>query len=396
MRIVILAILLLALLIATAAASTEAGHELRTETATQDETPAKSPSCRKCKNAGRVLCSEHKKQGCELEDNVLFCSVLHDCESCAGTGFIDCKHCDNTTAQEFLKDKAFSIPMRAKRWAKYSDLMKRPVRVAESEHFILVWEVDSMKVDKKRLKGHELLHLYIDRLEALFADYKELLGATDRDFRKKIPILVWHSALDHKEAAGEYCGQIAERGVKKLGDDPVYSVPGGVKRLFNSDEFLHRNIVHNTIHLLMSHQSPSYWVGFIENGWADAGLAHWFEDRYWGKCDNYCYEEVAINIGFKVGKWRQAVRKMVANDSAPPMAQLVGHKTAMLTSPMHAISFSYMDYLISMDPKKVNAMLGQMRAKLSSRDAIKKVYGMSLLELERDWKAWVLETYPAR
>ena len=41
-------------------------------------------------------------------------------------------------------------------------------------------------------------------------------------------------------------------------------------------------------------------------------------------------------------------------------------------------------------------MLRRLRTRTPTRDALREVYGWSVLEFEQEWKDWVLETYPTR
>jgi hypothetical protein len=70
--------------------------------------------------------------------------------------------------------------------------------------------------------------------------------------------------------------------------------------------------------------------------------------------------------------------------------------TDTLTLPQHAVAMSYVDYLITLDGAKFGALGRLMRQKKPTREAIQEVYGFNVLEFERRWRAWVLETYPVR
>jgi hypothetical protein len=48
------------------------------------------------------------------------------------------------------------------------------------------------------------------------------------------------------------------------------------------------------------------------------------------------------------------------------------------------------------DGAKFKELVKKLKVKVSSRDALQQVYGMSPLDLETQWKAWVLDTYPTR
>lgn len=353
------------------------------------------PRCGKCKNTGMLACGEHKKKDCELEPSVLWCSHVAGCESCGGTGYVDCVKCEHPEAQRALASKRGMQGKYREEVARVEKEMERSLRAAVSPNFVLVMEIDKAKVGRSTLSGHRLTHLYLDRLERLFADYLEVLGAKQQDFAKRILICVWQDPLDHKDASGRLCGMSAERGVKYLGADPVYSVHASRKE-FRDDDALARNVIHNAAHLILSHQSPAEWVGQLKGGWADAGLAHWFEYRYYELCDNYCYQEVYTNRDMQADNWRQRTRALVDKGKAPSLASLVQQNTETLSVEMHLIAFSLVDYLIAEDGAKAGEVFRQMRRKTPTRDAIQLVYGWRMLELQEGWAQWVLDTYPAR
>jgi len=353
------------------------------------------PSCRRCRSTGLQPCSQHPRSECELEHSVLYCSVIAACKECGGTGWLPCPHCENQPAREALERKRAGIGKHRDGLAELDKEMRRPLRKAESENFVLVWEMTGMKVGKKRLDEHEMLHLTIDRMERLFADYLEVFGLRRGEFSKKTRLFVWNYVRMQREGSLIFCGQGGDRGVKLMGSHSNYSVCGN-KQFFRNDEQLHRNLVHSVTHLLFAHQSPSQWIGNRKGGWADAGLAHWFEDRYWALCDNYCYQEVATNTNFKGGKFKVAMRKMIAMDDAPPLPLVLSRNTENLEPAEHAVALSFVDYLIHLDARKFNRVGRMLRRKVETREALKDVYELGVLELERDWKAWVLETYPTR
>jgi len=361
----------------------------------QGGAPPRIGECKKCHGAGRVPCSEHPRAECELEDKVLFCSVVADCPVCGGAGFVPCDVCRDEAARQKLEEKRAKVQERRPILKPIDDKMGRPLRKAETEHYVFVWEMDKVKVDKRWIDAHEALHLYCDRMEKFHADYCARLSVEDKEFSNKSWIFVWYHPEDHQDGAMKFCAQAARGGVKLMGPNPRYSVCGN-KQNFQNDEQLYRDIVHCATHLLMSNQDPPQWIGNIKAGWVDEGLAHWFEDRYWGICDVYCYQEQNTNVDFKAGKFRLAVRKMVTEKTTPSIAEVLQQNVDTLTLPMNAAAFSYVDYLMFKDGAKFKELVKKLKAKIPSRDALQQVYSMSPLDLETQWKAWVLETYPTR
>jgi hypothetical protein len=351
--------------------------------------------CGFCTNVGLTECPKHTKAEMPFERNVLYCTTIADCAVCGGTGWLDCTHCENPEADAWLAHKQSQIASFKSEAQKLDEKMGKPMRMVFTEHFVLVWEIEQLKVEKRMLQHHELMHVYAQRLETLFTDFTEALQASPREFAKRTQVFVWWMPNDHLECSLKFCESSGGRGVKLLGATSVYSVCGN-KQNFTGDEPLHRNIVHSVAHLLLAHENPSFWIGNIKGGWADEGLAHWFENKYFNVCDNYCYEEQNTNVDFKGGTWKPVIRKMVAMGDVPPVSTVLDINTDQLTLPMHAVSFSYVDYLLQLDGKKFNALVKQLKVKVPTRDAMKKVYGFTPFEFEEKWKAWVLETYPVR
>jgi hypothetical protein len=353
----------------------------------------KAGKCTKCRGVERMPCPEHTKdEGCD-EDKLEYCSVVADCTVCLGVGWTPCGSC----APQAVKDKAAAkqaqVQLRKKALAYLDEGMQRPVRKAETKHFVLVWDVDKLKVDKKMLDAHELLHLYAERLERLHTDYRALLHVDSKVFPDKSRVLVWYLPQDQERASTLYCDQGGRNAVKLMGSRPTYSVCAS-KQNYQNDERLHRSIIHNAAHLLMSNHNPPEWIGNKKGGWADEGFAHWWTDRYWGICDVYCFQEQNTLVEFKSGKYRLAVRQMVAANDVPPIAEIFQQNVDTLSPAMLAVSFSYVDYLLFRDAPKWNQMVRELKAKVPSREALQKVYGMSVLDFEAQWKAWVLATYP--
>lgn len=363
--------------------------------ANAEERETRAPACKRCESTGRLPCTEHPRTDCESEDEVLYCSVVSACPVCSGVGWIACPECKNDAAREAIAKRIAAVGKCKIELTALDEKLNRALCKVETRHFVLVWDLERIKVDKKYLNQHEGMHLYARRLEALFADYLACLHLSDKDFREKFRIFVWWLPKDHHDASLTICGQNSGGGVKLLGTTPAYSVCGN-KQNFQDDEKLHRNLVHSVTHLLLSSQQFPQWMGNTKGGWCDEGLSHWFEDRYWGLCDNYCYQESNSNVDFKSGKWKLAVRKLVEMDKQPSVAEVFECNTDTLTLPGHAVSFSYVDYLLTRDAPKFTALCAELKMKVPTREALKKLYGFAPIEFEQLWKAWVLQTYPTK
>jgi len=393
-----LAVLVVAALAARGSrAHTTTGVEAAARTLTPAAVSAAqdAPVCKKCQSTGRQPCPEHDKDECAFEDDALFCSVVAGCAVCSGVGFVPCPDCKNEPARAKIEARKAQIATKKVALEYLDTTMGRPLRKAESEHFVLVWEMERLKVDKKWLDGHRAMHLYLNRLEKVHPDYLARMQITDKEFLEKFRVFVWQFPQDHADGGLRFCKQAAKGGVKLMGNTPSYSVCGN-KQNFQDDEKLHRNIVHCVVHLMLSAQKPVAWIGNLKAGWYDEGLAHFFEDRYWGICDTYCYQEANSNVDFKGGRFRLAVRTMVTENKCPPIAEVFEQNVDTLTLPMHAVAFSYVECLINRDGAKFSELGKKLKAKVPTREALKEIYGFTPMEFEGLWKAWVLATYPTK
>ena len=368
-------------------------HVAPSATAQAPVGPPQVVACKSCKSTGTLVCPEHPKEECPWEKGAEFCSYVADCSVCKGAAFLDCKDCENPPVEKELAAKLAQQDGLRVALEKYDAEMGRKLRKAASKHFTLVWEIDSLKVEKRSLGAHELTHLYLDRLEQLFALYIDALKARPGDIVKRQKVFVWWLPGDQEEATLRFCQQGSRNGVKLMGSESAYSVCGN-RQFFTTDERLHRNIVHSVTHLLFAHEAPSQWIGNLKGGWADEGLAHYFEDRIFGICDNYCYEEQNSNADFKGGKYKVAMRKMIAEGKSPPLSDVLQRNTDQLELPEHAVAMSVVDYLLQREPGKFDQLGKRLRTKVPVREALETTFGLSPLELESAWKAWVLETYP--
>jgi hypothetical protein len=184
-------------------------------------------------------------------------------------------------------------------------------------------------------------------------------------------------------------------GVKLMGMSSVFSMWHDQRSLVD-DEALHRNIVHNVTHLLLSNMQNSVWLGNRKHGWIDEGLAHWFEDKITGKCTNFCFEEVLMQpgIGFKNGRWRAPVRQLVDAGKLKSFAELSALNTDQLEMQDHAHAFACIDWLLTVHGgPKFRDFLRLLKKEKTTRDALQEIYGLNPLTFDPAFQAWVKATY---
>ena len=361
--------------------------------------------CQWCKGKGYLRCKKHKKRYLkDFLDGVLwYCSEGASCKKCGGNLFVDCKHCTNPDAERDLASrKKKQDEWLKKRRERVDALIQHSVLHGASEHFDFVCDLKPMKVNKVRFSTHDLLHLYLRRMEDFRKKFIKVLQLGPADMGIRTEVLFWRDGRDQSLAARKFCGISASgSGVKMMGTYSIYSFQYQ-KRFTPKDSDVHRTLVHNLAHLFLSNIKPELWIGHLKGGWVDAGLGHYFEYLLDGTCATFCYEEVASNKSFKSGKWLVPVRKMVALKKAPSFSEVSQKNTDSINVKEHAVCFSWIHYLFEGDlggknpGKKFVQMVRILKHKKPTRDALRAVYGVSPLTFERKWKEWVLKTYPSR
>jgi hypothetical protein len=355
---------------------------------------ARAQACNRCKDTGAISCKKHPRGAAKQEAGSLFCSIAARCPVCIGGLEIDCGDCHQAREAE-MEARRGELERFAKAQAAFEKEMGGvPRATLITPHLELTFEVESLTVDRVELDQHELLHLYASRIEKLYADFNEILGLKDRDHRcKRYRVMVWRSPLDQKVAALKFTESGGGAGGSKLlGATPAFTMFRD-KGTTPQDEDLHRCLAHNVTHLILSDLFDAVWLNTRKAGWLDEGLAYWFEDRGFGKCTNFCFQEQNTRTGFRSGKWRQPVRGMLDNPRRPPFSETASKQTDEMSLEELALSFSYVDFLLARDAKALPTMVRLLQQKKPTREALQEAYGLGMLEFDGEWKKWVLANY---
>lgn len=359
------------------------------------------PRCRVCDGAGSQPCSKHGKElGPEADPLVRFCSVAAGCKSCSGALAVACRQCRDSGAEAALQARRKLVAEWLEKRRQHADdaVGHRTLLHLETEHCDLVSGLGALQVGKQKLDPHAVLHLYGQRIEALCADFRTLFELTEADMPGRLRVYLFRQQKDHGVIGPRETGlgNAGSTGLKQMGPAFVYSMWQD-PRSVAADEALHRNVVHNVTHLLLSQALPVQWIGNRKHGWLDEGLAHWFEDRTNGKCTNYCYEEVLTvpGAGWKNGVWRPHVRKLLESGELPSFAHLSTRNTDQLTFEEHAAAFAWVDHLITAHGgARLRDLVRALKAGQPTREALQAVYGHNPLTIEAPFHAWIREHYP--
>lgn len=357
--------------------------------------------CKNCDSTGAHDCTKHGKGMLEKEQAVTFCSVAAECKACGGALRVDCKVCRNAAVEADIdRARKAAAEWLAERRKSLDEITRnQPLLHLKTAHVDLCFSIRPLTIGRDKVDTHPLMHIYGDRIEAARQLFLDTLELKDQDIPARLQIYMFRDQQDHTLIGPRVTGMGGggpSTGTKLMGAEAVYSMWHDLRSM-PDDEALHRTIVHNVTHLLLSNMMPSQWLGNRKQGWLDAGLAHWFEDKVTGKCTTFCYEEVAMlpGAGFKGGRWRVPVRKMVEAGKQKNFAELSLLNTDQLSFEDHAVAFAFVDFLITAHGgAKLRDLIRLIKGETPTRDALQKVYGLNPLAIDGVFQEWVKATYP--
>jgi hypothetical protein len=358
-----------------------------------------SPTCRSCLTHGQTTCGKHGRElAREQQPFVLHCSVATECRTCGGALQVDCKQCSNPAVEnELTRRRDLAREWLQERRKAIDALTARvPFGHVKTTWFDLSSALAPATIGKEKLDGHARMHVHAQRLEELRTAFVRTLELSDQDVPKRCLVVMSEEAKDHNVLGPKLTGlgTASSVGLKLMVPDYVYSMWQD-RRSLPDDEAVHRNLVHNVTHLLLSMMQPAAFLG-RGYGWLDEGIAHWFEDKLTGKCTNFCFEEVLLlqTASFKGGVWRPVVRKLVDEGKAPAFAALAERNTDQLDYVEHAFAFAHVDHLLAVHGgAKLRDLLRLVKAGKPTREALATVYACNPITLDEMFQAWVKANY---
>jgi hypothetical protein len=173
------------------------------------------------------------------------------------------------------------------------------------------------------------------------------------------------------------------------------------------DEGLHGHLGFNlAINLFDGYKHYSYDTPI----WLREGLAHMVEREIGPRFNSFDSAEGGIAQTTRKEKWEPEVRKLVAGEKAPRMAELMSMKEySDLTLDRHYATWSMVQYLVKAKPAEFQKFCGALKGRLNAqripdgsnlpeahREYFKEHLGMSYSEFDKSWSEWVLATYGAQ
>ncbi len=345
--------------------------------------------CKKCQDTGLVPCPEATRHACS-GTAAERCSIAAACAICVGTHSVPCAKCGGAdlVARAAAQDAnrawlAELVPIES--------VLGRPLAHARSAHFLLTWDVPKLDVAGGATL-HGGLHLYLDRLEQLFARFAADTGAAEADFLGPTHALVWSKKADQEKAALVFTRQSSSTESKLMGMAPVVSI--FYDKAWLHEEFeLHQALVHQVTHCLLSNVWDGIWPGNIRGGWLDEGLAHAYELAQFGEVRHYCYVESDTILELHRGTWEPEVRAAVERDAAPGFLGVAGKNTTELTPEDQLFAWSYVDFVLRAHRAQLGPLARAIKARKPIKDALAETLQLSPFQFEEAWRAFVKEHY---
>jgi hypothetical protein len=356
--------------------------------------------CPLCKTTGKVV-NPFYEANQHLEEGIRFCSwSIEKDRKGRGIPWLPCDRCRRPDLKakataEFEKEAAIRLEWLSKRREIDETLkMRQPLLHLETQHFKWAWNIPKFTVDKKVYRMHEALHLYAERMEEFYAEFQRIHRISDpNNCNSQHELYCFERQIAASKACGLYGGQASPNGKVTWQGHPEHStfVTWLNKSEMPSDGDFHRDMIHNVSHLLTAAYNRGWWLFAV--GFAHEGSAHWWEMYYYKKATSYCFQENNSMASWVSTKWEAKVKKALMAGKVPSFADMILKPTDGLDEKDHVYAWSYVDYLMHLDPHKAISFYDLLKQKKPVREALLQVFDMSVLGFEEKWKVYVMENY---
>ncbi len=345
--------------------------------------------CKRCKDSALVACPEEARHAC-TGSAAVYCSIAAACATCGGTHTIACPKCAREPGPEHAALVEANQAWRRGLGA-LDAVLGRPLAHAKSAHFLLTFDIPKLDVEGGA-SLHGAMHLYLERLEQLFARFAADVGAADSDFLGPTHVSLWSRREDQEKAAQAFTRQSSSTESKLMGAAPAVSIFYDKEWLHEEFE-LHQAMVHQVAHCLLSNVWDGIWPGNIRAGWIDEGLAHAYEMTLFGGVRHYCYVETDTILELGRGSWEPRVRAAVERDQTPGFLGVAGKNTTELTPEDQLYAWSYVDFVLRAQPARFGPLARALKARKPVREALSETLGLSPFQFEEAWRAFVKANY---
>ncbi len=366
--------------------------------------------CGDCKTTGKIA-HEHKADVLEREKDVLYCSYWmdHDPEALC-LDWVPCPDCLTPSVKAAAEREFGGEIAKRKAWLeKRREEVDKVARTEcihiETEHFILSWDIPKIKVGRKTVRMHDAAHLYAERAEELYRyiidlhqidEPAQMIGTKFKFamFERKLPAINLAPSFVDKPIQGGQKVQIIgpHRSNMVSWDDP--------EKILGDDEHRHQFFVHSVSHHIYHDiqlgKIYQYWL-FKRYGWMYEGLAFYLEHRLFGPPKLTCSQESAGFSQYREKSWEALVKKEFQGGEYPSFPEVSRKGADTLNDEERWMSWSYVDYLMWLDPTKMPKLVSLMtNDQLETRDALKEAYGITMGQFMDGWADFVRREYSLR
>jgi len=271
----------------------------------------------------------------------------------------------------------------------------------------------------KRIDPWLRAHLYARRCEETYARCLALLGVTAADFPAEKPflglpdkflLLLFEKKSDMVRYMDRFCGRKDDTSLRWYHDkSQQVLLCVAVEGFDGIDEIgLHGHVLHGVWHALLSGHGG---YPFEMPAWLADGVAHWHARVVPGEFLNVRVRDDEAVAEDKRNEWDVKVRRRVQHETLMiPFATMAAWASEEELGYHQTLqTWSRIDYLMRRDPTLVGKVLRELKAGLSgptdfaagsaaARERAAKLLldqlGVDAPTFDRQWREWVLKTYP--
>ena len=350
---------------------------------------SRGEECKKCKDTGLVTCPDESRHACKGSATV-HCSIAAACERCDGQHRVPCPSCEHDPGPEYAAARAAEREWRAG-LKPFDATFGKTLAHAASAHFLLTFDIPALDVEGGATL-HGGMHLYLDRLEELFARVTRELGAAEGDYLGNTHVLLWAKEADQQKAALAFTRQSSSTESKLMGKAPVVTIFYDKQWLHEEFE-LHQAMVHQVVHCLLSNVWDGIWPGNIRAGWLDEGYAHAHELALFGEVRHYCYVEADTLLELERGSWEPPVRSAVEAGKVPGFLGVAGKNTTELTPEEQLFAWSYVDFVLRAHAAGFGKLARALKSKRPLKESLAEALALTPFQFEEAWQAFVKANY---
>jgi hypothetical protein len=239
------------------------------------------------------------------------------------------------------------------------------------------------------------LHLYAQRAETLYADFRALVHHEDAEGSHlgqpdKFPILLFQRRSDLARYLDRFCGiesTHAQRHFHQKSRQHAFALSA------EADDPRDEPQVHAQFRFLLL-QTLQQALGSLPY-WLSIGLAHHYERQVPTNLVNAPIKDGESVDPMTMHKWREKLRARVEHD-----ALCIPFDTLSASTDLgyfgHLQAWSRVDYLLSLDRAKFGRLVSGLAGTFSSErqfELLEQLYGMDPAAFDARWREWVGKTY---